>query len=258
MQRGVREIRDVRAHARNREPAPRIGALDEIAAVPPIRIGHHRLAAHLMEGNVLRRMARRAGDRQRAEHALGIARGPLQHLHAAHRAARHREQRVDAKLVEQHRLGTHHVANGNDREIEAPRLAGLRIGRSRTGRAHAAADHVGADDEVTLGVDRLAGTDHRLPPAGFSGHRIGACNVMVAGQRVAEQYCVAAVGVERAVGLVGDLERRKIDAGVELQRPADARHERIARRIGLAAARNRFQCGTDVGHPYPGSGFCSG
>ena len=28
MQRGVREIRDVRAHARDREPAPRIGALD--------------------------------------------------------------------------------------------------------------------------------------------------------------------------------------------------------------------------------------
>ena len=64
---------------------------------------------------------------------------------------------------------------------------------------------------------------------------------MVAGQRVADQHRVAAVGVERAVGLVGDLERRKLDAGVELQRPVDARHERIARRIGLAAARNRFQ-----------------
>ena len=126
MQRGVREIGDVRAHARDREPAPRIGALDEIAAVPPIRIGHHRLTADLVEGDVLRRMARRAGDRQRAEHALGIARGPLQHLHAAHRAAGHREQRVDAKLVEQHRLRAHHVANGDDREIEAPRLAGLR------------------------------------------------------------------------------------------------------------------------------------
>ena len=65
VQRGVRQIGDVRAHARDREPAPRIGALDQIAAAAPFRIGHHRLAADLVEGDVLRRMARRAGDRQR-------------------------------------------------------------------------------------------------------------------------------------------------------------------------------------------------
>ena len=126
MQRRVREIGDVRAHARDREPAARIGALDRNSGpAAPFRIGHHRLAADLVEGDVLRRVARRAGDRQRREHALGIARRPLQHLHAAHRAAGHREQRVDAEMVEQHRLRAHHVADGDDREIQAPRLAGL-------------------------------------------------------------------------------------------------------------------------------------
>ena len=66
MQRRVRKIGDVRAHARDREAAPRARALGEIAAVAPFRIGHHRLAADLVERDVLRRMPRRAGDRQRA------------------------------------------------------------------------------------------------------------------------------------------------------------------------------------------------
>ncbi len=60
VQRRVRQIGDVRAHARDREPAPRIGALGEIAPAAPFRIGHHGLAADLVEGDVLRRMPRRA------------------------------------------------------------------------------------------------------------------------------------------------------------------------------------------------------
>ena len=74
----------MRAHARDREPAARICALQKIAAGTPFRIGHHGLAADLVERDVLRRVPRRAGNRQRAEHALRIARCPLQHLHAAH------------------------------------------------------------------------------------------------------------------------------------------------------------------------------
>ncbi len=150
MQRGVGEIGDVAGHARDGEPAMRLRALVEIAPAAPVRIGHHGLAAEFVERDVLRRMARRAGDRHRREHALGIGRGPLQHLHAAHRAADHAEQRVDAETVEQHGLRAHHVGNGDDRKIQPPRLAGRGIGRGRTGRAHAAADHVGADDEVLV------------------------------------------------------------------------------------------------------------
>jgi hypothetical protein len=81
-----------------------------------------------VKGDVLRRVARRAGQRQGGEDALGIARGPLQHLHAAHRAAGDRKQRSDAEMIEQHRLGAHHVADGNDRKIEPPRRAGRGIG----------------------------------------------------------------------------------------------------------------------------------
>ena len=122
----VRQIGDVRAHARDGEPAARIAALHQIAPAAPFRIGHDRLAADLVEGDVLRRMARGAGNRQRSKDALRIGRGPLQHLHAAHRAAGHREQRVDAEMVEQHGLRPHHVAHGDHGKFEAPRLAGRR------------------------------------------------------------------------------------------------------------------------------------
>ena len=42
--------------------------------------------------------------------------------------------------------------------------------------------------------------------------------VLIAGQRVADQYGVGAIGIELTLGLVGDLERRKVDAAIELQR----------------------------------------
>ena len=43
-------------------------------------------------------------------------------------------------------------------------------------------------------------------------------DVLVAGQRMADQHRVGAIGVELAIGLVGDLERGEIDAAIEPQR----------------------------------------
>src|SRR3546814_1792500 len=76
------------------------------------------LAPDLVEGEVLRRMACGRGDRHGGEDTLRVARRPLQHLHAAHRAADHAEQLADAEMVEQHRLRIDHVADGDDREIQ--------------------------------------------------------------------------------------------------------------------------------------------
>ena len=242
MQRRVRKIGDVRAHARHRQPAPRIGAVLEIAALPPFRIGHHRLAADFVEGDVLRRMPRRRRDRQRREYALGIARRPLQHLHAAHRPAGHGEQRVDAEMVEQHRLRPHHVADGGNGKFQPPGLAGLRIGGGGTGRAHAGADHVRTDHEEPFGVDWPPGADHSLPPARFLRYRIDVGDMLIAGQRVADQDGVVARRIERAVGLIGDLERREIDAGVQPQRLVGAEtHHQRTRIIRLAGAVGRIK-----------------
>ena len=116
-------------------------------------------------------------------------------------------------------------------------LAGGRIGRGRTGRAHAAADHVRTDDEVSVGIERPAGTDHDFPPAGLAGQRMQIGDMLIERQRVADQDGVGAIGVQFAIGLIGDLERREIDAAIELQRLIDAelRHRR-GRMIGLVGA----------------------
>ena len=68
VQRLGRQIGDVRGHARDRQTFARRDALLQIAAVPPVRIGHHRLPADLVEGDILRGMARRGGDRHGGEH----------------------------------------------------------------------------------------------------------------------------------------------------------------------------------------------
>ena len=120
LQRRFRKIGDVRGHARHRQTLGRLRAVQLIFAALPVGIGHDRLAAHFVERDVLRGMARGAGDRHRRAHALGIGRRPLQHLHAAHRAADDAQQLLDAQRVEQHGLRAHHVADGDQRKIAAP------------------------------------------------------------------------------------------------------------------------------------------
>ena len=111
------------------------------------------------------------------------------------------------------------------------------------GRAHAAADHVRADHEVAVGVDRPPGPDHGLPPARLLRDRMDVGDMLVAGQRVADQDGVGALGVERAVGLVGDLERREVDAGIELQRLVRAEaHDQRMRIVRLARAVGGIKC----------------
>ncbi len=98
----------------------------------------------------------------------------------------------------------------------------------------------GADDEITLGVDRPAGSDHRFPPAGLAGNRMDIGDVLIAGQRMADQDGVRALGIERTIGLVGDLERREIDARVEL-RSGSSGPKRTSGECGWSASRVRSE-----------------
>ena len=208
----------MRGHPRHGEALGGVDSFGEIAAIAPVGVGHDRLAADFVERDVLRGMFGGGGDRQGAIDALGIARRPLQDLHSAHRAAGDAKQHVDAEVVDEHRLGPNHVGDGDQRQVESIGGAGRRIGRGRPGGSHAAADDIGADDEETERVDRLARTDHRLPPAVLAGHRVLIGDVLVAGQRVADEDRIGFGAVEHAVGLIGDAQRSKLDAGVHLQR----------------------------------------
>ena len=203
---GVGQVGDVRHHARDGQAHAGAAALGVIAVVPG-RVLHDRLAADLVEGDRLRAFARGGGHRDQAPHEGRELDAPLQHLHAAHGAADDGVKRRQAEVVEQQLLRAHHVADRDEREGEAERAAGRGVDRRRPGRALAPAEHVGAEHVEAARVDRLAGADEVVPPAGLGvGERVHAGAMVVAAQRVADEDRVVARGVERAVGLVPQRE----------------------------------------------------
>ncbi len=68
-----------------------------------------------------------------------------------------------------------------------------------------------------VGIHRLAGPDHRGPPAWLAGQRMRLRDVLVAGQGVADENGVAAIGIERAVAAVGDGEAGQMAAAIKAQ-----------------------------------------
>ena len=129
-------------------------------------------------------MAGRAGDADGREEPLRIVGRPLQNLHAAHGPADHGEQGLDAEVIDQHGLGPHHVGDGDDRKGQTPGLAGPGVNGGGARRAHAAADHIGADDEMPLGIQRQTRTHHLGPPTGLAVGRMQSRHMLVAGERV--------------------------------------------------------------------------
>ena len=108
--------------------------------------------------------------------------------------------------------------DGDDREIHIVKSAGVRIDRTRSGRTGAAADDVAADDEITVGIDRFAGTDHRVPPARLG--IVGGMNpgdMRISGQRVFDQNRIAPVRRQRTVGFITDIDVEQLPAAIQPQ-----------------------------------------
>ena len=126
--------------------------------------------------------------------------------------------RFNAQVVNQQFLRTDHVADGDNRKIQPPRLSRFLVKSLRPGGAHAAAEYIGANDKITVGVDHLARTDHLFPPAALAGHGVFARNEVIARQCMADQYGIGPVRVELAPGLIGDIDALKLDPVIQTQR----------------------------------------
>ena len=235
LQRLFGEVGDMRGHARHGQSVARLVAEFQVAPLRPVGVGHDGLPADLVERDVLRGMPRRGGDRHGGRHPFGVTGRPRQHLHAAHGAADDAEELVDAEMIDQRHLRLHHVADGDDGKIQAPGFAGLGIDAGRSRRAHAAAEHVGADDKEAVGVDGLARSHHRLPPAGLAGNGMWARDVLVAGQGMRDENGIRLRPIQDAVGLVGNAVGGELPLGIQAQGPGSGNVDVIA------AGRGRFQ-----------------
>ena len=71
----------------------------------------------------------------------------------------------------------------------------------------------------------------------FAGDRMGLGDELVQGQRMADQHGVRLVGIERAVGLVGQGEGAQLDAAIEPQATLRAEYGRLAGAQGEGAGR---------------------
>ena len=214
-------------HPRNAQAAPRLHAVR--MEIPAVEFGvrENRLPRDLVERDVLGREVRRRRDDERASDPLRIADRPVERLHAAEAPTHDGRPTRNAEPVGELCLRVDPILDGNQRKVAAPRLPGTGIDRHRTARAEATAEVVDADDVETIGVERLAGTDHVVPPADvvrILGVEAG--DVMRRVQRVADEDGVAMRSIELAIGFVGELVLRQCAAARQHQR-----------RIELCAAR---------------------
>ena len=151
---------------------------------------------------------------------------PFERLHPAERSAGHGREPFDPQLMQERTFGAHHVGDGDHRKVRSVWPARARIQGRGPGRPAAATEQVGRDDEVAIGVERLAWADHPVPPSQpfaprsvtlFGGEPVaralgGRClretgRVRIAAERVADEDDVVARGRQRAVGLVRDSDR---------------------------------------------------
>ena len=87
----------------------------------------------------------------------------------------------------------------------------------------AAAEIVDPDDKKLVRINRLAGTDHVIPPAQTLGLvSVRTCHMVVAGERMTNQYGIGLGRVEFAVGLIDQFVAVEHGTTFQMQRGIEA------------------------------------
>jgi hypothetical protein len=232
-------------HARRGEAGGgRFGGV--VGPVPPAGIGDDGLPLGLGEPDGPGGVARRAGDGHDAVHHLREEERPLQHLHPAQRSPHHGADAAHAQGPDQRPLQPHHVPQRHRREAPQPGAARGRVDGGGPGGAVAAAEDVGADDEVAIRIEGLAGPEHPGPPA---------VHVGGAGEGMAHHHGVVAAGRQGAPGAERHLDRGEPCAALEDhplrelgpsrlggEEGGPCRRQRVGWKVDDAHGRRRREC----------------
>ena len=112
-------------------------------------------------------------------------------------------------MIDDHFLQPHHVADGDHRKSHSVRLACRGVDRAGTCAAFAAAEHVGADDEIFFRIESLGRTDHVFPPTARP------CGMRIAAERMDDEDRIRFRGIQCAVSFVCRIDRRNSFAAIE-------------------------------------------
>lgn len=157
------------------------------------------------------------GDRDDLSDAVRVSGGEGEGAEPTDRRADGGMEFCDAKVIEEREVGIDDVSDVEVGEGCSEAFSGFGIDAGRAGRAVAAAEVVGADDEEAVGVDCFAGANHFIPPAivEFLGPVVGtlggrgmvAGDVMGSGESVEDEDGVGLIVVQGAPCGVGELSR---------------------------------------------------
>src|SRR5580704_9362162 len=99
----------------------------------------------------------------------------------------------------------------NDGKIRAPRLARLGTNAARPGCSLTSPEGIGTNHKIFVGIEPLAGADKTVPPARLPCRevllRAVTGRMRIAGQGMARENRIVALGRELAVSLIGDRDR---------------------------------------------------
>ncbi len=107
-------------------------------------------------------------------------------------------------MVDEQFLGIDHVPDRDDGKCCTVGFSGRRIFRRRAGRSLAPADHIRADHKIPVGVERLARTDNRIPPARLILSFMKSRNMGIAGECMADKNGIVPLPVQLPICLIGN------------------------------------------------------
>mmetsp|Transcript_3964 Transcript_3964/g.6232 ORF Transcript_3964/g.6232 Transcript_3964/m.6232 type:complete len:283 (+) Transcript_3964:426-1274(+) len=182
---------------RHREALER-RVLGRVVAARPARVRVDRLPLGLAHRDLPGGVRGAAADDHARLHQRPAQQQPLQRLHAAQGAADHRLDAPHPQALNHRQVHAHGVPHGHRAEVAPVGLASVRVCAGVVCAPVAARDHVRADHEVLVGVERLPRPQKASPPA---------FKVCIPCQCVAHNHGIVFLLVQGAPGFVANLWR---------------------------------------------------
>src|SRR5688572_8927363 len=98
--------------------------------------------------------ARSRSDHHSPVDRVRVSSSPLHHLKTTHAAANRSIETRNAEVVQQLSLRLHHVPNREDGKAHRVRSASALVDVGWSGAATAAAEHVGTNHKITIGIQQ--------------------------------------------------------------------------------------------------------